>query len=612
MDIDVFDSLKMPVFLDEDETIRNRVLDQILRKKDLCQKFKLVLLKFMQELQEAGIQIVKLAGAGGRAITLKCLQKEKESVAIGSEASAIAVKIDSEAVHKKMLPYSTVFREVTNSVLMKSRLRNTVLQNIIPKHVSVCGGKFICGHTSPNEEDKVHCFEFCEYVEGSFRERFALEANEWSENFIFTDEFRYKIVLPLVHSVYFLGKVGFSIFDIKPDNIRINEKNEFVYTDLGLSVVHPLQSVDQIPPVLKPLNRIKPTQYSSRVCGKKLNGVNGQLHLFTAHDILVLNRSHFENKQPFPCLGVGTKGFFDNSKRGLQKNRMGGHIEKSDANAEDMFQVAMTLLRYFNKPTSGDWQEKAVSAANGGIDAMTKFMLNGKKNQGNGLPQPTAMRRYADLFCKWIGDDRMSAQNSLSQDAVGLLILEPDKELMAQRDGILFPGGLVRDMDFAAELNPDWHAYTMIDVWLNYDDGPKGLGIRAAESARDGAFAGFYPGAYLAYSDYKLYSLRRFSKYCVCSSGVRAKSSDNTSVRDKMFCDATPGDILTYEWFWKHRAWGPFMNAADKPSEFNVRVDRTAGWIYNGILWLPCYFTRNIRKDEWLVWPYDPKALITL
>ena len=49
-------------------------------------------------------------------------------------------------------------------------------------------------------------------------------ANEWSENFIFTDEFRYKIVLALVHSVYFLGKVGFSVLDIKPDNIRINEK----------------------------------------------------------------------------------------------------------------------------------------------------------------------------------------------------------------------------------------------------------------------------------------------------------------------------------------------------------------------------------------------------
>ena len=70
----------------------------------------------MQELQGAGIQIVKFSGAGGRAITLKCLQKEKRSVAIGSEASAIAVKVDSEAVHKKSLPYSTVFREVTNSI----------------------------------------------------------------------------------------------------------------------------------------------------------------------------------------------------------------------------------------------------------------------------------------------------------------------------------------------------------------------------------------------------------------------------------------------------------------------------------------------------------------
>ena len=33
VDIDVFDLLKMPVFLDEDETIRNRVLDEILKKK---------------------------------------------------------------------------------------------------------------------------------------------------------------------------------------------------------------------------------------------------------------------------------------------------------------------------------------------------------------------------------------------------------------------------------------------------------------------------------------------------------------------------------------------------------------------------------------------------
>ena len=109
-------------------------------------------------LQERGIQIEKFAGAGARAITLKCRQKEKRPVAIGSEASAFAVKVDSEAVHKKGLPYSTVYREVTNSVLMKSRLRNTVYQNIIPKPVPVSGGEFICGHTSPNEEDKVHFF----------------------------------------------------------------------------------------------------------------------------------------------------------------------------------------------------------------------------------------------------------------------------------------------------------------------------------------------------------------------------------------------------------------------------------------------------------------------
>ena len=79
-----------------------------------------------------------------------------------------------------------------------------------------------------------------------------------------------------------------------------------------------------------------------------------------------------------------------------------------------------------------------------------------------------------------------------------------------------------------------------------------------------------------------------------------------------MFCDAAPGDILTFDWFFTHCAWGPFMNAADKPSEANVRVDRTAGWIHNEILWFPCFFTKDIRKDEWLVWTYDPKALTTL
>ena len=82
------------------------------------------------------------------------------------------------------------------------------------------------------------------------------------------------------------------------------------------------------------------------------------------------------NHQSYPCLAVGTKGLSDNSKRGLQKPKE--HTEKSDAVAEDMFQVAMTLLRYFKKPTSEDWQEKAVSAVNDGIDAMTNFMLTGK------------------------------------------------------------------------------------------------------------------------------------------------------------------------------------------------------------------------------------------
>jgi hypothetical protein len=79
-----------------------------------------------------------------------------------------------------------------------------------------------------------------------------------------------------------------------------------------------------------------------------------------------------------------------------------------------------------------------------------------------------------------------------------------------------------------------------------------------------------------------------------------------------MFCDAAPGDIFTFEWFLKNRAWGPFMNAADKAFEVNVRVDRTDGWLHNGIIWFSCYFTRDIRIDEWLVWKYDPKALINL
>jgi hypothetical protein len=47
---------------------------------------------------------------------------------------------------------------------------------------------------------------------------------EWSEVNMYTDEFLNKIVHPLVHSVFFLGKVGFSVLDIKPDIICINEK----------------------------------------------------------------------------------------------------------------------------------------------------------------------------------------------------------------------------------------------------------------------------------------------------------------------------------------------------------------------------------------------------
>jgi serine/threonine protein kinase len=287
---------------------------------------------------------------------------------------------------------------------MVSRLRKSVLPSIIPRLVPVFGGKLVCGHTPPDQGDNVHFFEFCEFVKGSFRESFALATKEWSEHSIFTDALRHIFFVPLVHSLYFLGEVGFSVLDIKPDNIRINEKNELVFTDLGLGVVHSPQFGRKVPLVLKPRNRTNPTQYSSTVRGKKLNGFNGQLHFFTAHDIMQMNDS---NHQSYPCLGVGTKGLSDNSKRGLQNKRTKKeHIEKSDAVAEDMFQVAMTLLRYFNKPTSEDWQEKAVSAVNDGIDAMTNFMLKGKKNQGGGLPQPTAMRRYADLFCKWISHDR--------------------------------------------------------------------------------------------------------------------------------------------------------------------------------------------------------------
>ena len=455
-------------------------------------------------------------------ITLTCLRKEERSGANDSKAREFACKIDSEAVHMNNLPSSTVFREVVNSIYMKPRLKNSVLPNIIPKLVEGFTGSYVCGHTPPDEKGYVHFFEFCEFVEGSFREKFSHQAKKWSENKSLTDEIRCKLFLPLVHSVYFLGMVGFSVLDIKPDNIRINEKNEFVFTDIGLSAVFPYQTCKKVPEV-KWLNRKQSTKYCYGKSGKKLNG----LRLFTEAEILVFNRSHCD-QQSYPYLGAGTEGFYDQSECGLRNIiRKGGKIEESDAVAEDMYQVAMMLLRYFNKPTSilsgNDWQEKAVEAANSGTDAMMNFMYNPggmQENPVGGAPRQTAMQRYADFFCKCLGDVRMSATDALSHDALALLILDPANDLLAQGDGIGFPGGLVQDMGFAAELNPDWLHHTMISVCMKYQDNRRGLGIKAAETALDGAFAGFYPGAHLEFSDIKQYSLRLFTKYCVSAIGV--------------------------------------------------------------------------------------------
>jgi len=74
VDIDLFDSLKMTVFADEDESTFKSVLNEILKQKDIGPMFRRVLSIIMQERQHAGIQIVNFAGAGGRVITLNCLQ----------------------------------------------------------------------------------------------------------------------------------------------------------------------------------------------------------------------------------------------------------------------------------------------------------------------------------------------------------------------------------------------------------------------------------------------------------------------------------------------------------------------------------------------------------
>ena len=587
-DLSVIDSEhKTPVFQNKDDMILTAIMGAIPNrfKDKMSEDSKSAIIAVVNAIQDSGNQVDGLCGVGGRIITLDCTD---------GAGSKFAVKIDSQSVAPLHLEESSLYREVLNTVLLKN---NDFIAK--PRHIFNFKRRSSCcfGTTLPNSEGKCHLFYTCEHLDCLKANDFiSRHSSAWRGTGILTEEFRLRILVPVLRAIHSLNSRGLFILDVKPGNLALDSNGRFKISDLGFSAVqrkHP-PGFPQDPPVAT----LAASFFNPRIsmAGERM----GTVIVFPDGDLRKRNTDYMKKNGVLKCLGIGPNTYYNDSSDGL-RNSKDTVISAAAGSREDLHQTAMTILQILRPADGKDYVKRAREAASS-VSKMMKFL---QPPAGGPVKQPVAFQRVASLLVDMLGDSGKSLEQIQRHEALTLLILNPFNETLASGDGIPFQGGKVQNLNADVKKREKWQNEEIIPIKLKFF-GQKGLGVQAGQRVVGKKIIGWYAGAYIQ-SPYHL--LSPHSRYVVtCIGGCKVKG--NCQKSDLFYCDAAPSEILSLDWFIEKSAWGHFMNAADVARDANCTVDRRDGWVdNNGILWFPVWSKDSgLEKGDELVWVYSEEA----
>jgi serine/threonine protein kinase len=496
---------------------------------------------------------------------------------------------------------SGCFRAAFNSELTAKDRRDQTRRNLIPVNIEIFNNKSaFCGHTAPDSENRAHFFYCCEFADcKSFALRCRYFQEAWRDTGTITEEFRC-FVLRFLETIDLLHGQNLSILDVKFDNFGFDKEGYIVVVDFGFSISFSFKLGGdnfgcRSAPDVACLHIKKSRAYPRNCLMRQKNRSDAGTFFFSkdefgkCRDALLRDPEHGGKLW---CLGIGTRTYYDESSSGLRQSKA-KVISKDKALAEDAFQAAMFMIRFFRPPKPGeDNYYNMVSEASSSLEKMKKFLTPGNSV----VQQDVVFTRWATLFCRALGPTRMSLKSIINSNAMLLLVLDPELDRLAHGDGIRFDGGLVSDMNCVAKLNEKWKDWYVFPILLKYEDGDRGLGIESVKEIPAKAFIGFMVGICVEEkSDMK----KRNSKYA-----VSIISADKTS--PQCYLDAQPSEELTMKWFRTNNVFSHFINAGGS-KEWNCRLERREFWRHGNMILMPMYaLTKDIQPREKLCWGYDP------
>jgi serine/threonine protein kinase len=195
-------------------------------KDKMTEDSKSAIFAVVKAIRDSGNQVDRLCGVGGRIITLGCTD---------GAGSPFAAKIDSRSVPQLQLEDSPLYRQVANTVLLKNP---DFIAKPFPifkfKRKSPC----FFGTTIPNSKGECHLFYICEHLDCLKAKDFiSSHSSAWRDTGILTEEFRLRVLVPLVGAIHSLNSMGLFILDVKPENLGFDSNGRFKISDLGFSAV---------------------------------------------------------------------------------------------------------------------------------------------------------------------------------------------------------------------------------------------------------------------------------------------------------------------------------------------------------------------------------------
>ena len=494
------------------------------------------------------------------------------------------------------VPDSGCFRGAFNCSFAENKMKR-VERQVVPKMFCIFKDGAFCGHTPPDAENLVYFFHCCAFVDCDLLEnQFSEFQTQWQQHGIISDKFRL-FMLRFLEALDLLHSIGFNILDVKFKKFGVDHAGKIMAADLGFSVLHSDSAERLGAPSLRVCSLLSPKKRGYKQFSLRNRRTN-ETSFFTSTKLEMVRSRLIQHTENLTCLGIGTKSYYDESENGL-RNQRSAFISREHGRAEDTFQAVMCILQSFHPPESiKDFCKQALEASSS-VETLKIFM----KPRSCDVQQEVPFDRFVDVIHGGLGHQRLNLKQIIGHTALLLIVLEPELDRFARGDGICFPGGRLDDSDCEAKLNPLWKDYVVQPLRVKYAD-VKGLCVYPSCKIPRNTFFAFYAGIYRPTRD----SMQGTNSKYVLTLVGNVRASGEWMMSDRFYCDASPNDVMTMNWFMKNCAPGHILNSGNR-AEVNCILQRDQGWVHNGKIWFPMFTgERDIEIDEEMTWKYPKDA----